>query len=420
MKKILVFQAPVFTASGYGSHARDIAKVLFELDEYDVKIAPTRWGMTPQNQVDPKTEFGKRMIDSVVTGLDKRPEVYIQMSVPNEFRKMGHLNIGITAGTETDKAPKEFIQGINNMDLVIVPSEFTKDTFITTYYEEKDPNTGRVVGQQVVRTPIITLFEGIDVETYGNTHPSDADPLEGVTEDFNFLICGHWLPGSIGQDRKDIGMTIKTIATVFRQMPKDKRPGIILKTSAGGYSVKDRELIRKRIDAVLEPLGDDVPSVYLLHGDLTDKEMSNLYHHPKVKAMVSFTKGEGYGRPLAEFAMTGKPILVSKWSGHTDFLPEGNVIYLEGGLTEVDKSAANKFILQESKWFTVNYTDAANKLYDVYKSYDKALKKSAKLPDHMKKNFSMEKMKNELKRILKEKDDAPVLAPIKLPELPSK
>lgn len=419
MKKVLVFQAPVFSASGYGSHARDILRGLFELDDYDVKIVPTKWGMTPQDQVDPRTDFGKRMLDNTITGLDKRPEVYIQMSVPNEFRKMGHLNIGITAGTETDKAPKDFITGVNNMDLVIVPSEFTKDTLITTYYEDKHPQTGKLLQQHVVRTPIVTLFEGVDIDTYGRTHITDKDPLEGVKEDFNFLICGHWLPGSIGQDRKDIGMTLKTIATVFRHIPKDKRPGIIMKVSAGGYSVKDREVIAKRINSVLEPLGSDVPSVYLLHGDLTDKEMSNLYHHPKVKAMVSFTKGEGYGRPLAEFAMTGKPIVVSKWSGHMDFLPAKYVSYLDGTITPVDKTATNKFIIEGANWFTVNYTDAANKLFNLHKEYDKELKRSADLPKHMKQNFSMEKMKEKLIKILQEHDNSPVLAPIKLPELPT-
>ena len=54
-KPLLVFQAPVATRSGYGDHSRDILKSLFELDKYDVKIVPTRWGNTPQDQLDPQT-----------------------------------------------------------------------------------------------------------------------------------------------------------------------------------------------------------------------------------------------------------------------------------------------------------------------------------------------------------------------------
>jgi hypothetical protein len=46
--------------------------------------------------------------------------------------------------------------------------------------------------------------------------------------------------------------------------------------------------------------------VYLLHGEFTDEEMNSIYNHSKVKAMVSLTKGEGFGRPLLEFSLTQK------------------------------------------------------------------------------------------------------------------
>ena len=42
------------------------------------------------------------------------------------------------------------------------------------------------------------------------------------------------------------------------------------------------------------------PNIYLVHGDFTDDEMNQLYNHPKVKVHVSFTHGEGFGRPLLE------------------------------------------------------------------------------------------------------------------------
>ena len=50
-------------------------------------------------------------------------------------------------------------------------------------------------------------------------------------------------------------------------------------------------------------------------------EMNSIYNHSKVKAMVSLTKGEGFGRPLLEFSLSQKPLIVSGWSGHMDFLP---------------------------------------------------------------------------------------------------
>ena len=55
--------------------------------------------------------------------------------------------------------------------------------------------------------------------------------------------------------------------------------------------------------------------------------MNELYNHPKVKAMVSMTKGEGYGRPLAEFGLSKKPIIASGWSGQCRF-PNSRYILL--------------------------------------------------------------------------------------------
>jgi hypothetical protein len=415
-KPLLVYQAPVFTRSGYGDHARDILRSLFKMNKYDVKVVPTRWGNTPQNQVDSSTEFGRQVLANVVTQVDRKPDIFIQMSVANEFEPKGNFNIGITAGVETTILPKEFIDGGNKMDLVIVPSEFTKRLFTSTVYQEKNKDTGQIIREHRYTKPVETLFEGVNTDVYSkSTTLSELDKLE---TDFNFLFVGHWLKGDLGQDRKDVGMVIKTFATVFKYLPKDKRPGLILKTSSAGFSVIDRENIREKIDNILKPFGDDLPSVYLLHGDLTDEEMSSLYHHSKIKAMISFTKGEGYGRPLAEFCMTGKPILVSGWSGLVDFLPKEHTVYLEGQLTNVHESAADQFLLKESQWFTVNYSDAANKLYKVYNEYDSHLKQSQGLKENINKNFTLEKMDEVFVQIMdRYVKDTPKVVPFNLPKL---
>jgi len=417
-KPLLVYQAPVFTRSGYGDHARDILRSLFDLDKYDVKIVPTRWGNTPQNQADPSTEFGQKMLANVATQVSRKPDIFIQMSVANEFEPKGNFNIGITAGVETTVIPKEFIDGANKMDLILVPSQFTKSLFDKTQFQEQNKQTGEVINVFKTQKPVEVLFEGVDIDTYINYSKSEIDVLEGIETDFNFLFVGHWLKGNLGQDRKDVGMVIKTFATVFKYLPKDKRPGLILKTSHAGFSVMDRETTREKIENIIKDLGSDIPPIYLLHGDLKDTEMAELYNHPKVKAMVSFTKGEGYGRPLAEFATTGKPILVSKWSGHVDFLPEQHTVFLDGQLTDIDSSAQDKFLIKESKWFTVNYSNAANKLYQVFNEYDSFLQKASGLRTNIVNNFTMEKMTEELGKIMdKYTGNIPVQKAFNLPKL---
>jgi len=418
MKPTLVFQGPIFTRSGYGDHCRDLMKSLRKMDKYDIKIIPLRWGNTPQNQVDGESDFGRWMLERVIPQLEFKPDVFIQVSVANEFEPKGEYNIGVTAGVETTICPKDFIDGCNKMDLIIVPSNFTKQNIGGTVYQQQDQASGQIVGELRVTKPIQVLFEGVDTDIFSKG--TGKDILENVKEDFNFLIVGHWLKGDLGQDRKDIGMAIKTLATVFQYLPADKKPGIIVKTSHAGFSVIDREGTREKLDAILKPFGDKCPSVYLIHGDMEETDMSNLYHHPKVKAMVSFAKGEGYGRPMAEFTLTGKPIIASGWSGHMDFLPPEHAVLLEGSLTPVHESAADQFCMKEAQWFTVNYSTAANKLYDVYKNYDIYLKQSEGLKENTKSKFTLDKMHDKFLEILETNTKSkPKLVPFNVPKLNS-
>ena len=416
MKPTLVFQGPIFTRSGYGDHCRDLMKSLRKMDKYDIKIIPLRWGSTPQNQVSDQDEFGRWMLERVIGSIDTKPDVFVQVSVANEFEPKGHYNIGITAGVETTICPKDFIDGSNKMNLIIVPSHFTKQNLGGTVYQQKDQATGQIVGEIKVGKPIEVLLEGVDTEIFSKG--SGKDVLANVKEDFNFLIVGHWLKGSLGQDRKDIGMAIKTFATVFQYLPKEKRPGLIIKTSHAGFSVIDREATREKIDGVLKPLGDKCPSVYLIHGDMEESDMSNLYHHPKVKAMISFAKGEGYGRPMAEFTLTGKPIIASGWSGQLDFLPPEHSVLLEGSLTQVDESAADQFCMKEAQWFSVNYSNAANKIYDVFNKYDSYLEQSKGLRENTLKNFTLDNMHDKFTQLMDTYvRKAPQIVPFNIPKV---
>jgi hypothetical protein len=414
-KPLLVFQAPVATRSGYGDHSRDILKSLFELDKYDIKIVPTRWGNTPQDQINPQTDFGKKILENISVQIDKQPDIFIQISVANEFRKVGKYNIGITAGVESTIAPQEFIQGGNQMDLIITPSQFTKEVLVKTSYDQVNKQTKQKVGQLKLEKPVEVLFEGVNTEVFNGK--SSKSILDSVDTDFNFLFVGHWLSGDLGQDRKDVGMMIKTFCTVFKDLPKKQQPGLILKTSQAGFSVMEREGISNKIKEVTNQFGDKCPPIHLVFGDLSESELNDLYNDEKVKAFLMFTKGEGYGRPLAEFATTGKPILVSKWSGHTDFLPEQNTVYLEGELKDIHESAQNQFLLKGAKWFTVDYSKAAGKIFDVYKNYKNYLNNSKGLKTNIINNFSLPKQTEVLKGILEKYVKVATPVQLKLPEI---
>jgi len=394
MKPTLVFQAPVATRSGYGDHARDLLHSLYKLDKFEIKVISTRWGNTPMDALNYDNQFHKWIVDNMIPGLQQKPDIYIQITVPNEFQPMGFYNIGISAAIETTHSPLDWVHGCNRMDLIIVPSEHSKKSLVDSVYNEADNNTKQIIKQHRIEKPVEILFEGFN-ENFGTDYVAHVD-LAQIKEDFAFLFVGHWLRGDIGEDRKNVGMMIKTFAMAFKN--EKKKPALILKTSSAGFSVIDRETTIKKIREVLGKDYGQVP-VYLLHGDLTEAEMNGLYEHPKVKAMLNFTKGEGFGRPLLEFSLTGKPVIVSNWSGHLDFLKNGAVL-LEGELKEVHESAADQFLLKEAKWFNINISKALSTIKDVYKNYDKYKIEAFQLGKQNKQNFSLEKMTKVFDNIL--------------------
>lgn len=421
-KPMLLLMAPVGTISGYGARSRDIATSLIESDKYDVKIWPVRWGGTPMNALNENNPKHKAILDRILPEptLNKQPDIFVQITVPNEFQKVGKYNIGITAGIETTISSAPWIEGCNRMDLVLVSSEHAKTVFESSVYDQHDQNTKQKVGELKVTTPIEVIFEGVDLDTYFKTSDIDKtvdDQLKQIPEQFCFLYVGHWLNGEFGEDRKNTSGLIRTFLEAFKN--KQKSPALILKTSHADFSPIDRINILNKIDVIRKSVKGAyrLPNIYLLHGDLHDEEINSLYNHPKVKAHITFTKGEGYGRPLAEASLSGKPVIASNWSGHIDFLQHG--ILLPGGLTQVHPSAAwENVILKESQWFTVDYGYALRIMQDVFenpKNYEQNAKKQATL---IKKEFSLEKMKEKLMVILdKNIPEFPKAMELKLPQL---
>jgi len=393
-RKTILFRGPVKTLSGYGAHSRDILKSLYDIDLYDIKIDSCGWGNTPLTALNEDDLFHQWIESNIITQLDELPEIYIQVTVPNEFQRKGKYNIGITAGIETTAAPKSWVDGINRMDKVITSSIFSKDVLYQTVYNETDKVTGKLIKQHKITTPIEVLHEGVDTSIY---FKEESNIKLDLKEDFNYLFVGHWLKGKLGQDRKDVGMLIKCFCESFKD--GDDRPGLILKTSGATFSIKQREYFREKIKEITDQYTNP-PSIYLLFGQLSDEEMNELYNHPKVKSMVTLTKGEGFGRPLLEFSMSGKPIIASNWSGHKDFLPMDKAIMLGGKLTQVDESASDDFILKNAKWFTSNYNEVVEVLKIVKEDYETFLERSEELRIENSKNFSLETTTIKLKEIL--------------------
>jgi glycosyltransferase involved in cell wall biosynthesis len=409
MKPICVVSCPIDTFSGYGARSRDFVRSLIQLKdkEWDIKIMPQRWGETPWNFLSKDDPLKKRFIP----GLQQKPDIWFQITIPSEFQPVGNYNIGVSAGIETTAYSGDFLEGMNRMDLNLVSSEHSRQVALSSQWEKIDSKTKQKVGIIKCIKPVEVLFEGLDLNKYYKKPTSSkTNILKDISEEFCFLYTGHWLPGDFGQDRKNVATLISTFLETFKG-PGTKKPALVLKTNRVNYSLLDRELVIGLINRIKDKFTGNLPNIYLLHGETTDEEMNLLNNDPKVKAFVNFTKGEGFGRPLLEQAITGKPMITTNWSGHIDFLKPDYNILIGGELKNVHPSSANQWLLKESQWFNINTDIASRAMKDVFKHYKKYLKSSRKQTQYLKENWSFDKMGEKLNSFL---ERVPIQEKVKL------
>ena len=393
-KPVFVISCPIDTYSGYGARSRDIVKAIIELDKYDVKVLPQRWGSTPMSFIQNNPEWGF-LTQHILSNpqLPAQPEIWMQITVPNEFQPVGKFNIGCTAGIETTIAPAEWVEGCGRMNLILGSSEHTIKVLKDSKFEKRDQQTNQTVGVIEWKSDGEVVFEGADTNVYKPV--KSTFDLSNIKEDFAYLFVGHWMQGQLGEDRKNVGLLVKAFYETFKN--KSKKPALILKTSTVGSSYMDRDELIKRIKAIKETVkSTNLPNVYLLHGEFTDIEMNQIYNHSKVKAMVNLTKGEGFGRPLLEFSLTNKPIITTNWSGHTDYLNPEFVTLLPGTMTKVHPTAANGMLMQEAEWFSVDYGQTGGYLKDMFENYKNYIDNAKRQGFQSRTKFSFEAMKEKL------------------------
>jgi glycosyltransferase involved in cell wall biosynthesis len=413
-KQLMLMVGPFSTRSGYGEHARDIFHSYYNMDKYEIKIIDTRWGDTPRTALDKDNLDDKKIIDCILPQpqLDRQPDICVDIRIPNEFNPVGKFNIGVTAGIETTAVSQKWIEGANKVDLMIVPSEHAKSGFVNTIYDKVQSlpdGQKQKIGEFRLETPIEVVFEGSDLDTYKRIKydeiNTELDTLlnDTIEEKFAFLFVGAWIKGAYGEDRKDIGRLIKVFYETFAN--QSKMPSLVLKTSGSNFSILDRQEILNKIKEIKDnfPKSIKLPNIYLLHGDLSSEEMNGLYNHPKIRSMVSFTHGEGFGRPLLEATLTGLPVIASNWSGHLDFLDSEYNVLIDGTLDNIPNGAVwENILIPESKWFTVNEIEASRAMSFVFKNIFDINVKAKSFAMVNREKFSHDNMTKKLSEIMDE------------------
>ena len=401
MKTKVLVRGPALTRSGYGEHTRLVLRSLRTLeDNIDLFFIPTGWGQTGWIYEDTEE---RRWIDSLVEKtaqhrhLQANFDVSLQVTIPNEWQRMAPVNIGVTAGIETTKVAPVWLEKANMMDKIVTISEFSKSGFINTFYEGIDRRTGQKV-QLGCNTPIevvhypVKEYEKVDINLQTET-------------DFNFLTVAQWGP------RKNVANTVRWFVEEFI----DQDVGLIIKTFAKGGSIIDRRNATEKLKSLLRPYGERKCKVYLLHGDMTEEEMHSLYRHPKVKAFISLSHGEGFGLPFYEAAYSGLPVLAPDWSGHIDFLykptkekngkikKKAHFAKVNYDLAPIQKEVVwDGVLMPDSMWCYPQQGSYKMRLREIYKDYGRFKKQAKALQKWICKEFTEENQFNKIRDCLKE------------------
>jgi len=391
MKKKVLVRGPALTSSGYGEHARTMLRALRANEEkYEIFFENINWGQTgfiiddSEERAWMEHLLGKTQHYKQQNQNQALYDVSLQVTIPNEWEKVCPINIGVTAGIETTKIAPHWVEKSKLMDGIMVTSEHAKFGFDNTVYQLENNQTGEKIEFRN-DTPV-------EVVHYPVKDTQARDVELNLKYDFNFLTVAQWGP------RKNLDNTIRWFVEEFR----DEEVGLIVKANIKKGNIVDRGVCKARIQNLLKEYEGRKCSVHLVHGTMSEEEMTGVYTHPKVKAIVSTSHGEGFGLPLFEAAYNELPAVAPNWSGQVDFLhapkkdKKGKVkdkpyfTKVDYNIAPVQKEAVWDGVVQaDSQWCFPKQASFRDALRSVYKNYGPKKSEAKKLAKHIRENFTL-------------------------------
>ena len=389
MKNILL-RAPLLTNSGYGVHSRQLFEWLSEKKDVSLHVECLKWGVTSW-VVNGSTEGGLfNRIMSCSAELRKKYDITYQVQLPDEWdESLGSFNVGVTALVETDKCNPAWLEKINSMDQVIVPSNFTKKIIEDTFGDKLNK-----------RIYVVPEWYNQNINLQKNQLSKLRDERFEFDTSFNLLTVGTLTSGDSSCDRKNL---VNTIAWALEAFDGNPDVGIVVKTCLGKSSISDREMTCNVMQQITNAFrSSSFPKIHLIHGNMSSEEVAALFRSKNIHGYITATRGEGYGLPLVDAAASGIPVVATNWSGHLDFL-NNKFLKVDYSLVEIPSERIDgRIFTKGTKWAEPDKNSFIEQVKYLKENYKKCLDTSASLRKNIKKKLTKQKVCKSYEKIFKE------------------
>ncbi len=395
--KIITIVGAFQTNTGYGEYARNIGKMVLQLYEENNMVLLVNVAQNMINKFDFKNSQYEILEQNIVSyNTNLKSDINIIVGIPNSFAKLrlGQINIGVTALAQSTIVNPNLLNHMAGLDKVFVMSEFNLQTINRTIQSYKIQNFNIPIGVLPYVVQDVQFEQDSEIKKRMNS----------LSKGNYFIFNGNWLPGNIREDRKNVGMLIKQ----FIQKYNSSNIGLILKLSLGNDNRLTEFQMVHRISQIKRILNcQNVDNIQLILGNLSDKQLYNIYNHPKVISYISFTHGESCGIPIVQFsAWTGKPVLVPKWSGYMDYLKEQLNLFFDGNLIPVPRhlliSQFKEYFVDRSMWFEMDYNSVVINCNLMLSDFKSITQKSKIQKKYILDNFGLEKGKGIISSTIEE------------------
>jgi len=323
-----------FGTSGYASHTRNLAKALD-------KIEPVRLiTQIPQGWMTKVTDQELTMIKRIEK---EHYDTNLIITHPMHWRSNAWAKKNIVYLVwEGDRVPWWIIEECfnDNIHKIIVPSTHTAKALEKTIEDHMQ--------RGVILDKVALIPHGVDIEIFKPLPKASpaGEPNYKNQKPFKFLAVKGFRNL---EDRGGIQYLIRAFAKEFK---KDENVELIIKLNAA-YGIPN-------VGTMFPELENNAP-ITIIHNELTDKQMNQLYNDCDV--FVSPTRAEGFNIPCLEALSTGTPVITTGYGGQTDFCSIETGWVIDYDLVDVEHEEEYEGV----QWATPKMEDLKSTMREAYK-----------------------------------------------------